>query len=465
MVRKRSISNVLDDENPPTTRITVRPIVQPRRNRRVPCFCSDCKGNLVVPRTKLRHELLEEISLDINPQENINIGSSKFLENPEPQKKVCVGSSQFLENPEPQENVNAGSSQLNSLNEQQIVDEVWQEHSSRKRGSRSARVPISNNFRQEDLAANENVTENPSNDENDEDDEDNELPNNDNISEIFEDYSCPSFEPPFQEPSVNLDDSQFLWILLWIMKFRVRFNISETATESLIKFMKLVLEEIGGTASKEFPGNLYLARKALGLKDRFYSFVTCTKCHKLYDKQEVKDFRQDGAPAVMKCQHIEFPNSSKRQVCQNPLSHQITLLNEITNRTEMIYPFSTIRQQLAALYLQPGFENSLRHWANRPEFNNILTDVYDGQVWRTLKETSDHDSPNFFRPEVADSNLGLMLSVDWFQPYEGANHSTGVIYAAICNLPRNIRFKRENLLILGILPGPHEVSLHKIIII
>ena len=128
----------------------------------------------------------------------------------------------------------------------------------------------------------------------------------------------------------------------------------------------------------------------------------------------------------------------------------------------MIYPFSIIRQQLATLYLQSDFENSLRHWANRSRFDNILTDVYDGQIWRTLKETSDHDSPNFFRPEVADSNLGLMLNLDWFQPYEGTNYSIGVIYAAICNLPRDIRFKRENLLILGILPGPHEVSLHKI---
>jgi hypothetical protein len=81
----------------------------------------------------------------------------------------------------------------------------------------------------------------------------------------------------------------------------MRFNISETATESLIKFMKLVLEEIGGTTFNEFPGTLYLARKTLELKDRFHRFVVCTKCHKLYNKQEVKDFRQDGNLAIMKC--------------------------------------------------------------------------------------------------------------------------------------------------------------------
>src|SRR2546421_9337108 len=55
-----------------------------------------------------------------------------------------------------------------------------------------------------------------------------------------------------------------------------------------------------------------------------------------------------------------------------------------------------------------------------------------------------------------------MLNLDWFQPFDGTSHSTEVLYAAICNLPRDIRFKRENLLIISILPGPNEVSLHKI---
>ena len=60
---------------------------------------------------------------------------------------------------------------------------------------------------------------------------------------------------------------------------------------------------------------------------------------------------------------------------------------------------------------------------------------------------------------MADSHLSLMLNLDWFH---GVSHSTGVIYATICNLPRDIQFKRENILILGILPGPNEASLHRI---
>src|SRR5687768_10295035 len=126
-------------------------------------------------------------------------------------------------------------------------------------------------------------------------------------------------------------------------------------------------------------------------------------------------------------------------MCQNPLSHQIKLLNEISNHIEMIYPFSTICQQLATLYLQPEFEKLLRHWANRSNFDNILTDIYDGQVWKNFKESDNEGSPNFFRSEVADFHLGLMLNLDWFQLYDDVTHSIGVIYAAICNLPRDMR--------------------------
>ena len=89
-----------------------------------------------------------------------------------------------------------------------------------------------------------------------------------------------------------------------------QINILETATEGLIKFMKLVLSKIGGNDFNDFPGSLYLTRKRLGLKDRYHSFVSCLKCHKLYLKQNVTNFQQEDNPAIMKCRHIEFPNSS-----------------------------------------------------------------------------------------------------------------------------------------------------------
>ena len=131
----------------------------------------------------------------------------------------------------------------------------------------------------------------------------------------------------------------------------MRFNILETVTESLIKFTNLLLCEIGSPTFKNFSDTLYKMRKILNLKDRFHNFVACTKYYKLYNKQEIEEFNQDGNLTIMKCQHVEYPNSSRRQICQNSLSHQIRLLNKVSIQSEMIYPFSTIRQQLAILYL------------------------------------------------------------------------------------------------------------------
>ena len=111
------------------------------------------------------------------------------------------------------------------------------------------------------------------------------------VSETFEDYSPPDYEPSQDPPGLESTiDGRFLWILLWIMSFRTRFNITETATETLIKFMKLVLIEIGGDDFKTFSDSIYLTKKILGLENNFQSFVSYLKCHKLYQKQEVTNF-------------------------------------------------------------------------------------------------------------------------------------------------------------------------------
>ena len=161
------------------------------------------------------------------------------------------------------------------------------------------------------------------------------------IAEKFEDYSPPNYEPHQDEEATI--DNQFAWILLWIMNFQIRFNISGTATESLIKFMKLVLTEIAGDKYKNFPGTIYLAKKSLGLKDRFHSFVPCTKCHKLHNMDEVVQFQQDGISSIMKCKHVEFSNSFSRSLrfCNALLSQKMD--SEII-RPELIFPFAGIRQ-------------------------------------------------------------------------------------------------------------------------
>ncbi|RGB23790.1 hypothetical protein C1646_774000 [Rhizophagus diaphanus] len=158
MGRKRSISSVLDDENPTTTsspRVTIRSIVQPR--------------NQVI------NEELSEILEDSEIQDN---ELSEVLENTE--------------------DINDESFQLRTLNEQKVnkdqqVNLLPQKHII------SRYISTSDNIGQDNISNGDNESENNNSDEDDELNGDNESENNN--SEFFEDYSYPSFEP-FQEPNI-----------------------------------------------------------------------------------------------------------------------------------------------------------------------------------------------------------------------------------------------------------------------
>lgn len=52
-----------------------------------------------------------------------------------------------------------------------------------------------------------------------------------------------------------------------------------------------------------------------------------------------------------------------------------------------------------------------------------------------------------------------MLNVDWFKPFKHTVYSVGVIYLVIQNLPRTVRFKPENIIIVGTIPGQNEPKL------
>ncbi|GET56881.1 hypothetical protein GLOIN_2v1763250 [Rhizophagus irregularis DAOM 181602=DAOM 197198] len=104
--------------------------------------------------------------------------------------------------------------------------------------------------------------------------------------------------------------------------------------------MKLALCEFSSNDFNDFPDSLYLTRKKLGLNDQFY-----------------KD-----NPAIMKCQHIEFSNSSVRRsrLCNTALSEKISAsTNQTIIRPNLMYPFAKINQQLATMFCRPGRENLL----------------------------------------------------------------------------------------------------------
>lgn len=89
---------------------------------------------------------------------------------------------------------------------------------------------------------------------------------------------------------------------------------------------------------------------------------------------------------------------------------------------------------------RPNMADMCEQWRQRIVPAGYLCDVYDGKVWKDFIQ-------NGFLSE--HHNLALMLNIDWFQPFKLTQYSVGVIYLVIMNLPRSIRFKSENVIIVG----------------
>ena len=218
----------------------------------------------------------------------------------------------------------------------------------------------------------------------------------DEFSNIFEDYSHPIFNFNTSADTSELPKDELIkGILIWIMKFRSSYNIPNTAIDDLIKFIKIVLKECKSIDHESFPTSLYMLRKSLGLIDRFTQFAACQKCHKLYNKESVMS--EDNS-TITKCSHVEFPNSTTKRSkqCQTPLGKKISLNNSISIVPELVYSVSSIQQQLSSMFKRPGFEELLRHWTNRSVIDNVLSDIYDRQIWQNFKESSQQELNNFF---------------------------------------------------------------------
>lgn len=92
-------------------------------------------------------------------------------------------------------------------------------------------------------------------------------------------------------------------------------------------------------------------------------------------------------------------------------------------------------------------------WHKDKSTSDFLSDITDGRIWKeVVAALSCGTNPT--------NVLGLLVNVDWFQPYKHVAYSIGVIYAVIVNLPRNYRYKNENVIVIGIIPGPHEPKIH-----
>ena len=204
-----------------------------------------------------------------------------------------------------------------------------------------------------------------------------------------------------------------------------------------------------------------MAKKMLNIFQPKMQLAVCTNCHKLYNVNEIIAYKEEGKVAIMNYLYEEFADNliiNHCNKCNNPLFTLKKNKNEVIAVPHMLYSRPSIHQQLSMLYQRPGFEDMLRMSESQRSSSNAYSDIYDGRVWQTFP----FDGSKFFTTETAVTHLGLLFNLDWFQPFTYTKHSTGALYASICNFPRSERNKPENIIYLGFLPEPKEVGLERI---
>ncbi|PIL24708.1 hypothetical protein GSI_12594 [Ganoderma sinense ZZ0214-1] len=233
-------------------------------------------------------------------------------------------------------------------------------------------------------------------------------------------------------------------------------STSGSKTTSLTPDQKSILETV--------PIDIKTIINDLELSPDFIRFACCPTCRFTYPP----DPKKPHDPYPRTCIHQE----TDKPVCGTPLvyaqSHGPKRKKgtpAITYEPFMIFPFRSPTAWLVDLISRPGMRTLLRQsWDPKDSPPGVVPDILDSEAIRSFLGP-DKKTPFCSQPDDT-LNLVFTLFVDWFNPFgnkkAGKSHSVGVIYLALQNLPAHLRYRAENMCLVGVIPGPHEPELHQL---
>lgn len=251
----------------------------------------------------------------------------------------------------------------------------------------------------------------------------------------------------------------FIFLLMW----QCIFHVSDAGMAILILFVHNLLRLLSSVSPSTFlnsvtencPSSLYGVRKMLGLvTDQFIKYVVCPQCHSIYEYSQCVQQDAQGIKSSKRCWYIRFPNHpfhSQRQECGTVLLESVQICTgKIVLRPRRVFCYRSLQKSINEMFSKKSFLDLCQKWKQRAVPSDLMGDVYDGNVWKNFRGC-DHNK--FVEHPF---NLMLFLNVDWFQPFTHVQYSVGAIYLTVQNLPRSERYKLDNIILCGIIPGPSE---------
>ena len=248
---------------------------------------------------------------------------------------------------------------------------------------------------------------------------------------------------------------------MFLSFFQLCYRLSDRGMTLLLGFLKSLVQWLCSlcphTDLKAFhnylPATVYFLRKLIGNNQQLISYVVCPQCHSVYKYDECVLKNHNGTKESAKCSFVRFPNHPhrrKRQICGTQLLKRAKCGSSYQLVPRMVYAYNSVISSLTRLINRPNFLQKCEHWHHISRSPEMYCDVYDGKVWEDFMIVN--EKPFLQLP----NNLCLQLNVDWFAPFKHLQYSVGVIYLVVENLPRTERYKLENTIIVGCIPGPKE---------
>jgi hypothetical protein len=182
--------------------------------------------------------------------------------------------------------------------------------------------------------------------------------------------------------------------------------------------------------------------------EAFDQMVVCRGCHTVYRSDECYETTIDfnnqmrRVHHIKRCTHMVFKRDVGKR-CNESLADMVGGKPTVTSR---VFPYLSIEGQLKDILARPDIEAALASWKERGRVDGFRSDVYDGLIWQEFKDYGG-------QPFLAGNGIALLLNTDGFQAATSRNYTVEAIYLAILNLPREIRYLRENMILVGLVPG------------
>lgn len=198
------------------------------------------------------------------------------------------------------------------------------------------------------------------------------------------------------------------------------------------------------------PHDLRTVLDLMNLEPVYKTFVSCPRCFFSYDTTRTypdrctnRDPKQEGP-------------------CGRPL-RKIRRRGDVEIEVPVReYLYQDLKQWIAKMYARPGIEEILDRDPSSRD-TNVMSDICDAPA---LRGFIGPDGKIFLDKPGTEGRLVFSLNMDGFNPLTnktaGKKNSTGAIYMVCLNLPPSLRYKVQNMFLVGIIPGPHGPSLHEI---